>query len=300
MPLRVALALLATMTFVITSCSKVKEAAAIAGSPTVGTAIVATPTSYSRISLTWGAASDDVTAAAQLQYKLVTASSSAAIDTVTEADAITGGSLLLDWTANTLSASVAALTLGTTYYYAVLVKDADSNKSIYTPQSATTFAYYRIYQTAITYSGDMDGIVGADAICTSDSNKPAVGTYKAFLTEGTARVACTTANCGGGAGEHTDWVLLPSTAYARADGTAIGTTTAAGIFTFPLTNSLGTTGTIWTGIATNWTTAANDCGDWNSLVANGTEGLSTATDNTSLSISIFGCGNSNRIYCVEQ
>ena len=98
--------------------------------------------------------------------------------------------------------------------------------------------------TIFVTTGTSDGLIGAggiaeaDAFCMADAGYPGTGTYKALIVDGTNRIACTTANCSGGAGEHTDWVLKASTAYVRSNGsTAIGTTTAEGIFSFPLTNS---------------------------------------------------------------
>lgn len=290
-----------TLLLGLTQCAKSTSSdSSSAGNPTPGAVFSATVLSRVAMSLSWSAATDDVTPAAQLQYKVVTAGTTAAIDTVSEADALTGGSIVMDWTANTTTSSVSSLSAGTAYAFAVLVKDADGNKAVNTPLSATTLAYYRIYQTLVPQGGDMNGISGADTVCGSDANKPASGTYKALLSDNSTRIACTTANCGGGAGEHTGWILQASSLYARSDGTTIGTTTAAGIFSFPLTNSFASSNTVWTGIATNWTSAANNCVGWDNSVANGTEGNATATDSSSLSASAFACGNSNRILCVEQ
>lgn len=107
--------------------------------PTPGTAISFASVGVSSLTVNWGAASDNVTAAASLEYKLVKDNSAAAnIDTVSEVDAKTGGDLLLDWTANTLTKNVTGLTAGTTYYFAVIVRDAAGNKAIYTPGSQAT------------------------------------------------------------------------------------------------------------------------------------------------------------------
>ncbi len=109
--------------------------------PTVGSGISFSGTSSSATSMSWGAASDGVTATANLQYKLVKASASSAIDSVVKANAITGADLALDWTANALSQSVTGLSASTTYWFAVLVRDAAGNMAIYTPpQSVTTSA----------------------------------------------------------------------------------------------------------------------------------------------------------------
>jgi hypothetical protein len=116
------------------------SAAADTTAPTIGTAIGFSSTSSMGTTVSWGAATDDVTSAASLKYKVVRASSSSAIDTVTEADAITTSSagLAMDWTANTTSVAASGLSELTAYCFAVLVKDAAGNASLYAPASVTT------------------------------------------------------------------------------------------------------------------------------------------------------------------
>jgi len=108
--------------------------------PTVGTAVGASGTSATATTLSWGAATDDVTATAGLSYKVVRAASSAELDTASEADATTttARGLVMAWTANTTSCAVMGLTASTTCYFAVLVKDAAGNESLYAPTSVTT------------------------------------------------------------------------------------------------------------------------------------------------------------------
>ena len=150
------------------------------------------------------------------------------------------------------------------------------------------------------------GISGLDSECSSDANKPSGGgTYKAMVADGTNRIACTTANCGGGTGEHTDWVLKPGQEYRRADGTTvIGTTTANGVFSFPLTAAIqttvvGTNSTV-TGLENNWTSSANDCTNFSTTGANTSNGLHDSTTNFLLTVGPSGCGNTMKIICVEQ
>lgn len=57
--------------------------------------------------------------------------SQANVDTVAEADAKTGGDLLLDWTANTTTLSVTGLSAPNTYHFTVLVRDQAGNKTLY-------------------------------------------------------------------------------------------------------------------------------------------------------------------------
>ncbi len=164
-----------------------------------------------------------------------------------------------------------------------------------------------IFSTVGVYDGAMGGMAGADALCEADAGKPNMSTYKALLVDGVSRIACTTANCSGGA-EGTDWVLLPSTLYQRADGTAIDTTNASGIFTFPLSNPLTTQTTtlnLWTGMNNDWTVFSSNCLGWTTSAAGefGRVGQSnTAMGVGSGTISLFGisCSSSVTLLCVEQ
>jgi hypothetical protein len=103
--------------------------------PTVGTALAASSITTTTLTLSWGAASDTVTSTGQLQYKLLRAADSTQLDTIAEADAITGAGKMMDWTAGTTSFNGTGLTEGTSYAFAVLVRDAANNMSLYTPIS---------------------------------------------------------------------------------------------------------------------------------------------------------------------
>jgi hypothetical protein len=88
--------------------------------------------------VSWGAATDDVTPAASLQYKLVSSTSSTAIDTITEANAIAGANLQMNWTTNVLTKTATGLSDGTTYYFAVLVRDGAGHMALYPLNSQAT------------------------------------------------------------------------------------------------------------------------------------------------------------------
>lgn len=161
-----------------------------------------------------------------------------------------------------------------------------------------------IFLTSSAYTGNLGGASGADTKCNAAGNKPNGGTYKAILAGG-GRTACTTANCGGGPGEHTDWALLPNQKYIQTGGATIGTTTANAIFTFPLTNAFDTSSNSpWTGLTTTWLTGSN-CSNWASTSGNGVAGLSNSASSTTLDAGFGGgtglsCASLYRIYCAEQ
>ncbi|MCB1305334.1 MAG: DUF1554 domain-containing protein [Leptospiraceae bacterium] len=187
----------------------------------------------------------------------------------------------------------------------ILANNSSANNS----SSSATCAnsdYCRIFVTDSGTQGSRSGISGMDSFCSSDANKPSGdATWKALVVDGTSRIACTTANCSGGTSEHTDWVLKSSKEYRRTDGTTvIGTTTANGIFSFPLTNQVKLNEGItinWTGLLTNWSTGS-DCANWTDATASefGNEGKYGEVDSKLISDGSKECNNLRRIICVEQ
>ncbi|OFZ26902.1 MAG: hypothetical protein A2381_19950 [Bdellovibrionales bacterium RIFOXYB1_FULL_37_110] len=164
--------------------------------------------------------------------------------------------------------------------------------------------YCHIFISSSTTKGNLaasgSGIDEADAICTA--SKPAnTGTVKAFLSDGTNRVACTSADCSGGIGEHIDWVLAANREYRRPGGAVvIGTTDAFGIFGFPLLSEFySSAGTIFTGMTTDYR-PANDCTNWTSTLGTGTNGVLDSKLSNALSSADNSCNNTHHILCVEQ
>lgn len=163
----------------------------------------------------------------------------------------------------------------------------------------------KIFVSAVTYSGGLGGVGGADATCESDTNRPSGGGYyKALLADGSSRIACTTAFCSGGESEHSDWPLQPDTTYVRAsDGVEIGKTgPSAGIFSFPLSAGFSATfGTYWSGLENNWISDADDnCTQWSSTLVTGASGGTAETDEYSIRYATNACSGTRRLVCVEQ
>lgn len=132
----------------------------------------------------------------------------------------------------------------------------------------------RLFVTSRTHNGLWGGsaaaaITNADAFCNSDPSKPLVtsATYKALLVNA-SRKACTSVNCGGGAGENLDWVFAASKNYVTREGVALGATDASGIFTaFSRALLTNIVDHAWTGLETTnreWTVDTNQCNDWRS------------------------------------
>jgi len=167
-------------------------------------------------------------------------------------------------------------------------------------------ASYFVYTTSLGYTPlVLGGVAGADARCMSDSAYPGSGIYKALIVDGTTRRACSTANCAGGSAEHMNWVLRPRATYRRlVSRQTIATTMAsAGIFVFPLTNSLDSSGLYYAaGFAStaDWRTAANTCTGWSSAAGLGELGDQTQVNSAAIFATSAVCTAPENLICVQQ
>ena len=123
------------------------------------------------------------------------------------------------------------------------------------------------------YSGESLGVLGADYLCGIDTNNPHDGhPYKAFITDGTNRYACTSANCSvGGIAENKDWVLYPLTTYKLTTESVLFQTNESAIWPVgrPFVSLLGQLGySYFSGFssARDWTSPsvsfASNCNGW--------------------------------------
>ena len=168
----------------------------------------------------------------------------------------------------------------------------------------------RIFVTFTTYSGNLGGPTGADALCRSDSNNPdgsGRGLWKAMLSSGNLRRACSTLSCQtGGTTEHIDWALKPLTNYRRSDGAHIGTTSERGVFQVLLTNFISLApNQVWTALNSEWQDTGNNCNNW----TDGSGAFSGSWGNAGVQAPtvIFNgagteqsCANGLSLYCIEQ
>jgi len=87
------------------------------------------------LDISWTAASDTVTAAADLEYKLVYSTA----DNIYDMDVIEANGIVVhDFTANLLAATITGLDPSTQYYVNVVVRDEAGNERAYTTASALT------------------------------------------------------------------------------------------------------------------------------------------------------------------
>lgn len=118
--------------------------------PLAGSDLTFSSHTASSIAISWGAATDETSTTARLQYRLVRAVAAESIDTASEVSAVTGSNLLVDWTTASLSYTDTAASENATFFYNVAVRDEKGNISIYTPQSASTYGLWEFqsYMTA--------------------------------------------------------------------------------------------------------------------------------------------------------
>lgn len=169
------------------------------------------------------------------------------------------------------------------------------------------------FVTAAGNNGNLGGIAGADALCMADLNYPGSGTYKALITDGGSRHACTTGNCTGGIAENLDWVLAPNTAYVRdavtpSGITLIAITNDAGIWLAPLNDTYrlavgaDQAARVWVGHDSAWLATANDCSNWSDGTAgsDGNHARQDAVDSEAINYSNQLCSDTNPLLCIEQ
>jgi hypothetical protein len=136
--------------------------------PTAGAAISFSNTSESKTTVNWGAASDETTAQAEIKYKLVKANSAGTIDTIAEADAITGSDLAMDWIAGSTSCSLTALTTGASYYFAALAKDGSGNIVLYAPREVLVADYPAYLGRLAAEDGAANDLLGTSVAVSGD------------------------------------------------------------------------------------------------------------------------------------
>lgn len=243
------LPLIAALSLVFAACSKSGGSAAgsdgsgsSGGSgtadttaPTVGTTISFSGTTDTSVTVTWGAATDGVTAQNQLQYRLLRSISN---NLTSVSNAETNGTEVLAYTTNQLSQSASGLTQNTQYYFAVVVKDAAGNKALYTQQPVTTQAAGSV--SAPTFSPVAGTYTSAQNVTITSATSGATVCYR---TDGTDPTAPTQGTCGGGSTTYSGAVNIASTATLKALATKSGSANSgvtSGIYTIDLAPTAGT------------------------------------------------------------
>ncbi|GAB4437869.1 MAG: hypothetical protein OHK0011_20780 [Turneriella sp.] len=184
--------------------------------PTVGSSISFSGTTDTSVTVSWGAATDAVTAQNQLQYRLLRSLTN---NLTTVNDAETNGTEVLAYTTNQLSHTATGLTASTTYYFAVIVRDAAGNKALYAPQSVTTAAPGSV--AAPTFSPVAGTYTSAQNVTLSTTTSGATICYR---TDGTDPTAPTAGTCGAGSNTYSSAINITMTTTVKALATKSGMT----------------------------------------------------------------------------
>lgn len=88
--------------------------------------------------VSWTAATDVVTAAADIEYQLVSSASASALDNVETAKLITGDGIALAWSKNILSQAISNLPTAASRTFAVLARDEVGNIAFYPGETVST------------------------------------------------------------------------------------------------------------------------------------------------------------------
>lgn len=162
--------------------------------PSVGSLSSFSGISATQIGVNWTAATDAVTAAAQLEYKLVKDNVSVTnINTIALANAKTGVDLIMNWTPNTTGYVATGLTALTTYYFAVLVRDSAGNIALYTPSSQATASTGSLVSP--TFSPGAASYASPQTIAITSSSS---GAAICYTLDGSAPAATTPGSCSNG------------------------------------------------------------------------------------------------------
>ncbi len=259
------------------------------------------------VSLSWMAAtdSDSVTPQNQFEYKLVSSDSNDIYDVSL---ALINGETEMEWSPDTIEATVSSLTESTLYYFNVIVKDGDLNTAVYTSISVTTLnnSSTVVYMfNAGQHQGDMatdSARDDLDSICSSTKtdNYPALSCsdIRAFISiSETDDIADMTSSP----------INVPSDCEIQGPtGTKIADTWSD-LIDGDIDETLATAEIIsdqwWSGSDSNGNlyTNGNDelnCGAWTSTSEKGTAGHHDVTDDKWLDENSPNCSASRYLLCI--
>ncbi len=278
--------------------------------------ITVTNVTTTQATVSWSAASDDLTAGPLLQYKVVKAALASSLDSLAKVEVLTGASIVQDWSTNLLTKALTGLSSASTVYVAVLVKDEEGQIAFYPAVAVTTSSPSpkKIFVTVGgggfsnlgLYNGDLGATLGqtpqqaADNACAVATNKPiGGGQFKALISIPSVRVACTSMSCSA-----LDWPLVPNTDYFRgADNALIGTTNGYGVFDTLQVGFHSSARMVWTGLNADWSAKADDCSGWTtagSVGISGGQGYTSLASDLAWNTNAVGCNQLASLICVEQ
>ncbi len=146
-----------------------------------------------------------------------------------------------------------------------------------------------IFVLPIYVDGDLGGVSGADALCT---------TYNSHGGTAKALIGTTDRQVGG-----SDWVLSPNTGYFNVGADFIDVTDSNGWFTFDLYYSIAgylTNQKVYTGLNSDGSLVGDNCGNWTTVNSYGEVGVAGSISDSAISKGVRSCDDELKIYCVVQ
>lgn len=101
------------------------------------------------LDLLWTEATSSYFDQPELEYKVYRSTSN---NITTIADMIANGTMVQDWTANISSVNITGLSVNTTYYFNIIVRDPDGNEAAYQPLEETTTPLATDWTPATTFA----------------------------------------------------------------------------------------------------------------------------------------------------
>lgn len=157
--------------------------------PAIGDGLVFADLTETGMTVSWGAANDDFSAEAELEYKVVYNHIATEIDTPEEANASETSSIVLDWTAGATTAAATDLQGSPeTLFFAVIVRDKAGNMSLYPPLMSTDHAAPAPGTSPAISEASKTGMTVAWGAATDDVSSGVVLRYKVVRTTARANI----------------------------------------------------------------------------------------------------------------
>jgi hypothetical protein len=276
--------------------------------PGNGGIITTTAVGSSSIQLSWTQATDVETSQIDLEYSLYRSDSN---NIATPDDADKNGMVVASWQKDMVMALAESLSPSTNYYFNVIVRDGDGNRSAYVTIAVTTASNTIYLYSAGQYTGNLTTPTSAsarediDGLCKTKTAKTALPPClytRAFISVSAGDdIASMPKNYG----VPTDKIIISTTNIKIADnwfdlldGTIDETLSKAGV-----ANNFWWSGSDVNGSYPDFKSAAavsTNCADWTdgTNASSGNDGATNKTDATWLYEGYSNCNNSLHVLCI--
>lgn len=222
-------------------------------------------------------------------------------NTAPNADCLSDGSVAVTINSNFVNQTAndsGAGSPGYPFSYRACVYDANDrlvDSSMTATKVHSKGTWHRIFTTSSTYTGDLGGLSGADATCTSVANGAGhAGSFKALLSSSTVNLR--------------DRITINGPVYNALDQLVVTSnndlfdnTIAANIYYDELGVSAGNA-FIWSGSYLNGTKKSNVCSDWASTATNGDTGYPGSVTGSVIESGwgATSCASALKLSCISQ